>query len=413
MKVLILVPRIYEPAGDKFVKHKAGLELYVHDIAQELAKKDEVYVLTHSFGTRETINGIHYISHTKWDVLSGVKAKSVKRAWQAFRKAKGNGLKNRLKHAAFEFDYGYYEKAILRLQPDIVHFHGCARGLLSQLAFCKERGIPVLVTLHGLIGLDPSVHATRELMEIEAALFRLADQEGLPMTVISSGVKRRAVAHYGLANGGSISIILNGTDFLDAACGRGIDIHEKYGIPRDKRIICCVGSISEGKNQAALVAAWPFLSEELRQNTLFLLIGCDLSGDSVPRLIAERGLQNHLLVCGFIPRNEIPAFYEVADINVLVSLNEGFGLSIIEAMSHGVPTVTYGDLDAAPDLYDETVMLLPEDRSPQALAVAITNALSKNWDRQLIKERSGQYALVEICGHYRALYQSMISGCGR
>src|SRR5207248_2306701 len=72
-----------------------------------------------------------------------------------------------------------------------------------------------------------------------------------------------------------------------------------------------------------------------------LLVGKqDFLVQSVSLRIQELGLQNDVLVPGYIPSEDMPNFYNAADVFVYPSVYEGFGLPVVEAMACGVPVIT-------------------------------------------------------------------------
>ena len=99
--------------------------------------------------------------------------------------------------------------------------------------------------------------------------------------------------------------------------------------------------------------------------------------------------------------------------NVVASKDEGFGLSIVEAAAHGVPTVTFSDLDAIPDLYDEKSMITITPRDDIALAKGIDVALSKIWDKEWIKKNVDRFSLDNMAMKYKAEYEKVLLQNGK
>ena len=82
-------------------------------------------------------------------------------------------------------------------------------------------------------------------------------------------------------------------------------------------------------------------------------MGNDRLNGRLQKRVKELSLDNNIVFCGFIDKENIPSYINQSDINVVASLDEGFGLSMIECFVHGVPTVTFSDLDAIEDIYNE------------------------------------------------------------
>lgn len=112
---------------------------------------------------------------------------------------------------------------------------------------------------------------------------------------------------------------------------------------------------------------------------------------------------------GFLPFEDIINYYNEADLLILASIEEGFGLSLIEGFVYGVPSVTFSDLDAVPDVYDERAMMLCHERTDKALAATIELALEKNWDKEWIKGYSKKFSLESMRDKYLDVYREVIA----
>jgi glycosyltransferase involved in cell wall biosynthesis len=144
----------------------------------------------------------------------------------------------------------------------------------------------------------------------------------------------------------------------------------------------------------------------MEQNLFFL--GVDRLDNKLGLMVEELGLSKHVIFCGLVEEDILHAYLEQATINVVASLDEGFGLSIIEGFVHGLPTVMFSDLDAVKDLYDEKVICLVQDRTDEALLTAINNALQTNWDNEYIKKYSERFSLDIMANRYQDLYHSIV-----
>ena len=91
---------------------------------------------------------------------------------------------------------------------------------------------------------------------------------------------------------------------------------------------------------------------------------------AIQTLIADLGLATSVRCVGFVPDHELPHFYRLAAAFVTLSLCEGFGLPVLEAMSHGTPVVA-ADRGSLPEVVGRAGLLVERDalrRRPRAFA---------------------------------------------
>ena len=165
------------------------------------------------------------------------------------------------------------------------------------------------------------------------------------------------------------------------------DLRERYSISAP--FILAPGGILPNKNISRLIVAFA-----LRRDTSQLLVltgAFDASiGRSIQQQIFELGLQGKVLLTGHVPTGDMPRFYSACDAVAYVSLYEGFGLPLLEAMACGAPVVT------------STTSSLPEVAGDAALLVDPydTHAIAQGLER-VLTDQSLRQKLIEH-GHKRA-----------
>lgn len=404
MSVLIYVPKIYEPQNNLFTGDKSGLAMYVHEIADSIKNNVNVNILTYKLTKPVSVNGLQYVSHTKQDFFKSLRFVNIIRGINKLLSAKG-GLTRKLKSFYWACDVGCFERTLRRLHPDIVHFHGANPELMEQVKLCLKHKIPFVVTLHGFIGSLEGSGTVRATQISERLFLQAADKNNWPVTIVSGGAKRRACKLYGL-KGDNIKVILNGTNISlkNSNLISKEEIYSRHRLNPEKNIIVCVGTVCDRKNQEAVVRAWKKVDSSVRVKYSVLFLGVDRTGQRVQRLIDAEGLSDELIICGYINPEELPAYYKAASLNIVASVDEGFGLSVIESMAFGVPTLTFNDLDAVNDLFDERAMTLLDRRDDLAFAQGISEAVSRNWDSEAIVTISQKYLMDNIGRQYLNLY---------
>jgi len=125
------------------------------------------------------------------------------------------------------------------------------------------------------------------------------------------------------------------------------DIKLELGIPFELPVILCVAGMVNKKRQEDLVRAMANLNTPAR----LILVG---DGPLLEQMqaVCQSWLPETILV-GFVNQSQLPRYYAIADIFVLPSLWEEFGLVINEAMCAGLPIITTNTVAGARDLVIE------------------------------------------------------------
>jgi glycosyltransferase involved in cell wall biosynthesis len=155
-----------------------------------------------------------------------------------------------------------------------------------------------------------------------------------------------------------------------------------YGVT--KPFVLFVSSLWSYKNCDGLLRAWAIARNELAGRQL-AIVGAGRDENYVAQLhalAAELGIEDDVVFVGGIPLAETVNFYRAADTFVYPSLNETFGLPILEAMACGCPVVT-SNVSAMPETAGGAA-LLADPTAPESLARAIVEAAQPgNRDRLL------------------------------
>ena len=147
-------------------------------------------------------------------------------------------------------------------------------------------------------------------------------------------------------------------------------------------------------------------NKNLFRNTLLVLWGREVDNGKVRKKIVEYQLQKNIILGGF--NDQLASFWKFCDLNLFLSLNDGFGLPIIEGYMHGIPCVTFEDLDATQDLYYPESMLKIKDRSNNAVTNALKIGLDKNWDCKEIVDVGNMFSIDIISKKYINWYKEVI-----
>lgn len=435
MKVMIIAPYIYDDNIIEFTKNKTGFGIMVQNIVSSVAELENVVLLTRVITKGKNEKNFKILSHTWGQFFSNAKLKDWLIGIKAFF-ANGVTVKDKARHVFYEVDGGYVRKQIQKEKPDIVHIHGIGTITESYIRICEEMKVRYTVTLHGLIGLNDSVSAPAYEKQIERDFLIKAEKNNIPISVISSGMKARIEEKYLGKKANNITVITNGTKKSDendtkfireegtltqekfqeyySDCLKQNDLYPKlsdtyaylqYSKKNGKKILFFVGNITKNKNQMQAVEI--LKNTKVFENTLLVLWGREVDNGEVRKKIAEYQLHKNVILGGFNDRMDI--FWKFCDVNLFLSLNDGFGLPIVEGYMHGVPCVTFEDLDATQDLYYPEAMLKVKDRSNESVTDTLKIALDKNWRYEEIIEIGNMFSIDIMSEKYVNWYKEVMA----
>lgn len=435
MKVMIIAPYIYDDNIIEFTKNKTGFGIMVQNIVSSVAELENVVLLTRVITKGKNEKNFKILSHTWGQFFSNAKLRDWLIGIKAFF-ANGVTVKDKARHVFYEVDGGYVRKQIQKEKPDIVHIHGIGTITESYIRICEEMKVRYTVTLHGLIGLNDSVSAPAYEKQIERDFLIKAEKNNIPISVISSGMKARIEEKYLGKKANNITVITNGTKKSDendtkfireegtltqekfqeyySDCLKQNDLYPKlsdtyaylqYSKKNGKKILFFVGNITKNKNQMQAVEI--LKNTKVFENILLVLWGREVDNGEVRKKIAEYQLHKSVILGGFNDRMDI--FWKFCDVNLFLSLNDGFGLPIVEGYMHGVPCVTFEDLDATQDLYYPEAMLKVKDRSNESVTDTLKIALDKNWKYEEIIEIGNMFSIDIMSEKYVNWYKEVMA----
>lgn len=143
------------------------------------------------------------------------------------------------------------------------------------------------------------------------------------------------------------------------------------GVAREK-VVLHVGAIQKRKNVAALVEAF----EQAGAGWRLVLAGSAGYGASqILRRIENSPARDRITVTGYLPAAELAAWYGRASVFAFPSLDEGFGIPVLEAMAAGVPVVAANGSAVTEVAGDAALLVDPRDAA--ALAAALDRLITK------------------------------------
>ncbi len=223
------------------------------------------------------------------------------------------------------------------LTYDLVASHYWLSGLIG-LNLQRTRGLPHVTSFHTLAEVKrrarPGEHEAPQRAASEGELARSAD-----LAIAWSPHERDAMVSYYGASAGRVAIIPPG---VDTAKFRPLDQSKCRTKLRlgNGRVLLYVGRLERLKGVDILLRAASQLDH--REDMTLLVVGGSANSPELERLKGisrDLGIERRVKFLGTVPQAELPAYYNAADVCVLPSYYESFGLAALEAAACGKPVV--------------------------------------------------------------------------
>lgn len=183
----------------------------------------------------------------------------------------------------------------------------------------------------------------------------------------------------------------------------------ELGLDKNEKILLNIGNLEKYKGQEFLILAMKSILKH-DKNVHLYIIGKGSLKSYLYDLIKQNGLEKNVkIVGGNKPREEIPIWYNTADLFVLPSINESFGMVQIEALACGVPVVATYNGGSEDIITNDDIGILVKSKKPKELSKAIIKALQKtDWDEDHLITHSKQYTWESIIDKTNEIYTSTL-----
>jgi glycosyltransferase involved in cell wall biosynthesis len=217
-------------------------------------------------------------------------------------------------------------EATRNLNFDVVHAHDWMT-YPAGLAIAGVTGKPLVVHIHSTEFDRSGVHVNQKVYDIE----RRGMHGAMRVLAVSQLTKNVVMRRYSVPDA-KVSVVYNGVDLEPTQGEHNIAIQS-----RDK-IVLYFGRITYQKGPEYFIHAARRVLEYM-DNVKFVVAG---SGDQAARMIemaAHMGIGHKVLFTGFLRGRDIKRVFALADLYVMPSVSEPFGIAPLEAMGHDVPVL--------------------------------------------------------------------------
>jgi len=210
------------------------------------------------------------------------------------------------------------KELIYDFKPDLVHCHSSAAGVYGRLSVRNK--IRTLYTAHGW-GFNIGVSWWQKILAI--LVEKILSSYAQKIICVSQFVKDLAIK-YKIAPEEKFEVVLNGVELLP----------EKF-LDNEKLDITFVGRLAEPKDPMLLLKA----VEQIKNNFVVNIVGAGPKFSELEKYINSHNLTNVNLL-GELDREKTLGVLRNSDVFVLVSKWEGLPITVLEAMSVGLPIIS-------------------------------------------------------------------------
>ena len=310
------------------------------------------------------------------------------------------------------FEYTPYETALASKMVDVVKYeeldilhvhyaipHAAVAYMAKQILLTHGINIPIVTTLHGtditLVGSNKSFFPVAE--------FSINSSDGV--TTVSNQLKKQTEETFDVQT--DIRVIYN---FIDFERFRKTDKdHFKKAIaPDGEKIMVHVSNFRKVKRVEDVILVYEKV--QAKMPCKLMLIGDGPEREKMEEMCRERGLCSEIRFLG--KQDAVEELLAVADIFVLPSQNESFGLAALEAMACEVPVVST-NIGGLPEVnIDGKTGFLCEVGDVQAMADSVLKILENPETHQKFRcaafEHAKTFDIENILPVYEAYYEEII-----
>jgi len=314
------------PIGELGTKNTGGMSVYVREVAQEMGRRGHlVDIYTHLNGSEQK-QIVHLYDNVRLIRL----------------KAGDNGNVNKLALYGHLNDFfKELEKFKVResVEYDLVHSHYWLSGRVGSWA--QERWkVPHVFMFHTVGAVKNSTAGSEKEPELRTAIEKYLARKCDRILVATDKERAHLVRHYG-ARPETIGVVPCGVNLnlfrpLDKIASR-----KQLGFAQDELVVLFVGRFAPLKGIERLLEAMAHLKHH--QQLRLVIVGGD--GNSTPEsqrlqeLSRELSIEDTVTFAGRIEQYRLPTYYSAANVLVVPSYYESFGLVALESLASGTPVV--------------------------------------------------------------------------
>jgi glycosyltransferase involved in cell wall biosynthesis len=270
-------------------------------------------------------------------------------------------------------------REIQRNKKIIIHIHGLYNPITYLIGFFIGKKAPVVVQSHGgiparvVFSKTPSHLLRKFFYLLKHAVQFISFRNISYFFVLSKEEKNYFSILFGQER---VKIMPMGIDLRKFKPLNKNEVKEKLGLDLNKTYLLYVGRLLKSKGLKTLLVGLKYALEKL-PNLELILIGEGPYENELRIISRVLGIEKNALFKGYIPHEELPMYYNAADVFVFPSLSESWGMAPLEALSCKTPVIST-NVGCIPQVAKEVggITIVPKQNS-----LAIKEAIIKVLDQ--------------------------------
>ena len=366
-----------------------GIGRVLINILSELAKQypEDKYVLFRNFDFKEYDNLTQYQNIEIVDVPY----------------TKESGLKNILWHQWL------FQKLLKKYKCDIAY--------IPNITLLLWKTIPTIVTIHDLIEYNvPDKFSKARMFYRKQVCDPLMAKKSNHILTVSKSSYKDIISYLGVKPS-KLTLTLNATDrnvFKKYSKEKIIPAIKKYNLEY-KKYLLFVGTIDfPGKNIKTIIEAFFNLRSKNELNGIKLvIIGKNgFNSKVIYDFVNASPFKDEVIFTGYLNDDDLPKYYAGATIMLYLSLFEGFGLPVLEAMSCATPVIC-SNTSCFPEIVEELDVKVPPtdvNAVEEKILKILSNTIYYEILSQRCYEKSLKYSWTESARVYHNVFEQILKG---
>ena len=288
----------------------------------------------------------------------------------------------------------------------LIHSNFAGIGFLAVISKFLFK-IPFILTLHGF----PEPRSTSKLFDkikysMEKKLMSFVGSYASALVVVSRFEKDLLLSNFGLNS----EVIYHGIDLSLIKNFNKNWAKKEIGCKETDFVVLFVGKLIPNKSPLTLVESINYIKAKYSDVKL-LIVGTGMLKEKIQFKVKELGLENHVNFFGYIEKEDLNKCFSAADLFVLPSINEPFGIVLLEAMAFGCPIIA-SNSGACPEVIGDSGLLFKQgdskDLEKKILKVMVDLKLRQQMCKNGLKRVAKVFSNEEHIRKHIELYKNVL-----